>query len=393
MPWKDVTIMDERIRFVARLLDGEQMAGLCREFGISRKTGYKIFDRYKECGVEAISDRPRRPYRYGNQLPSQIESMIVSMKRNKPHWGARKIREKLLRQWDASVKVPAKSTIHAVLDRNGLVKRSRRKHGHAEGTLLSQGQEPNELWCTDYKGEFLLGNHTYCYPLTVTDHASRYLLLCEGMESTRETLAITAFERLFRERGMPTAIRSDNGVPFASPNALFTLSKLSVWWLRLGITIERIKPGHPQQNGRHERMHLTLKKEATRPPGENIFQQQAKFDDFIDEYNQDRPHEALGMKYPAEVYKPSTRVYTGLPELVYPLHDLTSNVTHCGRICLHRKKINLSTVFAGQSVGLREVEEGTWLVSFMDYDLGYIDLEEKTLQPPDNPFGPRVSPM
>ena len=353
----------------------------------------QIFDRYKECGVEAISDRPRRPYRYGNQLPSQIESMIVSMKRNKPHWGARKIREKLLRQWDASVKVPAKSTIHAVLDRNGLVKHGRRKHGHAEGTLLSLGQEPNELWCTDYKGEFLLGNHTYCYPLTVTDHASRYLLLCEGMESTREMLAITAFERLFRERGMPAAIRSDNGVPFASPNALFTLSKLSVWWLRLGITIERIKPGHPQQNGRHERMHLTLKKEATRPSGENIFQQQAKFDDFIEEYNNDRPHEALGMKYPAEIYKPSPRVYTGLPELVYPLHDLTANVTHCGRICLHRKKINLSTVFAGQSVGLKEVEEGTWLVSFMDYDLGYIDLEEKTLQPLDNPFGPRVSPM
>lgn len=393
MPWKDVTVMDERIRFVARLLEGEQMAGLCREFGISRKTGYKIFDRYKECGVEAISDRPRRPYRFGNQLPAQIESMIVTLKRNKPHWGARKIREKLLRQWDASVKVPAKSTIHAVLDRNGLVKHGRRKRGHAEGTPLSLGQEPNDLWCTDYKGEFLLGNHAYCYPLTVTDHASRYLLLCEGMESTREVLAITAFERLFRERGMPTAIRSDNGVPFASPNALFTLSKLSVWWLRLGITIERIKPGHPQQNGRHERMHLTLKKESTRPPGENIFQQQAKFDDFIEEYNKDRPHEALGMKYPAEIYKPSPRLYTGLPELVYPLHDLTANVTHCGRICLHRKKINLSTVFAGQSVGLKEVEEGTWLVSFMDYDLGYIDLEENTLQPLDNPFGPRVSPM
>jgi transposase InsO family protein len=393
MPWKDVKIMDERVRFVARLLEGEQMAGLCREFGISRKTGYKIFDRYKECGIEAISDRPRRPYRYGNQLPYQIEGMIVSMKRNKPHWGARKIREKLLRQWDASVKVPAKSTIHSVLDRHGLVKRARRKHGHAEGTPLSLGQAPNELWCTDYKGEFLLGNQLYCYPLTVTDHASRYLLLCEGMESTREVLAITAFERLFRERGLPTSMRSDNGVPFASPNALFNLSRLSVWWLRLGIAIERIKPGHPQQNGRHERMHLTLKKEATRPPGQNIFQQQAKFDDFIDEYNNDRPHEALGMKYPAEVYRPSSRLYTGLPELVYPLHDLTAHVTHCGRICLHRKKINLSTVFAGQAVGLKEVEEGTWLVSFMDYDLGYIDLEEKTLQPLDNPFGPRVSPM
>lgn len=180
---------------------------------------------------------------------------------------------------------------------------------------------PNDLWCADFKGEFKLGNGRYCYPLTITDHASRFLLLCEALDSTREDSAITAFEQLFRERGLPLAIRSDNGVPFASPNALFNLSKLSVWWLRLGIAIERIKPGHPQQNGRHERMHLTLKKEATRPPGLNSLQQQDRFDSFLHEFNEERPHEALNMKRPADLYTASTRSYDGLPELTYPLHD------------------------------------------------------------------------
>lgn len=394
MPWKDRTIMDERIRFVARLIEGEQMALVCREFGISRKTGYKIYDRYKEHGLEALTDRSRRPWRYGNQLPKQVEQAIIDLKQERPHWGARKIREKLVRKFSSEVRVPAHSTIHAVLDRQGLVKRMRRRtYGRAEGTSLSLGQNPNELWCTDYKGEFLLGNQKYCYPLTVTDHASRYLLLCEALESTREDLAFTAFERLFRERGLPTSMRSDNGAPFASGNALFNLSKLSVWWLRLGISIERIKPGNPQQNGRHERMHRTLKKEATRPAGLNSLQQQAKFDTFVDQFNNERPHEALNMKCPNEIYTASTREYKGLPDLAYPFHDISINVTSCGRICLHRKKINLSTVFAGQAVGLKEVDESTWLVSFMDYDLGYIDLEEKTLQPLDNPFGPRVSPM
>ena len=255
------------------------------------------------------------------------------------------------------------------------------------------GDNPNALWCVDFKGEFKLGDGRYCYPLTVTDHASRFLLLCEALESTREDPAITAFEQLFRERGLPDAIRSDNGVPFASPNGLFNLSKLSVWWLRLGIAIERIKPGHPQQNGRHERMHLTLKKEATRPAGMNALQQQAKFDDFMREFNVERPHEALDMKTPAERYAPSSRLYAGLPELIYPLHDRDVLVTACGRICMHRKRINVSTVLAGQRLGIKEVDEGIWLVSFMSYDLGFVDLEQKTLQPLDNPFGPRLSPI
>jgi transposase InsO family protein len=385
--------MDERMRFVIRHKDGESMASLCREFGISRKTGYKIVDRYEQCGVEGLSDRKRRPFRYANQLPQQIEAAIVAARREKPAWGARKIRERLLRRLPHAVKVPACSTIHAVLDRHGLVARLHRSRTHAQGTPLSEGLNPNDLWCTDYKGEFQLADKRYCYPLTVTDHASRYLLLCEALESNREELAFRAFERLFKERGLPLAIRSDNGVPFASPNGLFNLSKLSVWWLRLGISIERIRPGHPQQNGRHERMHLTLKQEATRPAGQNFLQQQAKFDHFIEEFNTERPHEALKMKCPAQLYTPSSKPYQGIPEPHYPFHDKTVVVTSCGRLCLYRKKINLSTSLAGQAVGIKEVDQGIWLVSFMDYDLGYIDLEEKTLQPLPNPFGPKVLPM
>jgi len=393
MPWRECSVMEERLRFVARLIEGEGMSEVCRDFGISRKTGYKIFNRYKDQGLDALADRSRRPVRYANQLPDQVERLIIDLKRNKPYWGARKIRELLVRKLAGDVRLPAKSTVHAVLDRHGLVKRARARRNRANGTPLSAGAAPNALWCADFKGEFRLGNGHYCYPLTVSDHASRYLLLCEALESTREAPVIEAFQQLFRERGLPVAIRSDNGLPFASPNGLYNLSRLSVWWLRLGISIERIKPGHPQQNGRHERMHLTLKKEATRPPGLNPLQQQARFDAFMREFNGERPHEALAMKCPIELYTASPRPYDGLPELQYPWHDREILVTACGRICMHRKKINISTVLAGQKLGIKEVDDGIWLVSFMHYDLGYVDLEQRTLQTIDNPFGTRLSPM
>ena len=393
MPWKECSVMDERVRFVGRVLDGEAMSEVCRSFGISRKTGYKIFNRYKDDGLEALTDRSRRPVRYANQLPEQIERMIVTAKRDKPHWGARKIRELLVRRLVGDVRIPAKSTVHAVLDRHGLVKRARQRRFKAVGTPLSQAAQPNDLWSADFKGEFKLGNGRYCYPLTVSDQASRYVLACEALESTKELPVIEAFVRLFKERGLPSAIRSDNGLPFASPNGLYNLSKLSVFWLRLGIMIERIKPGNPQQNGRHERMHRTLKAETTRPAGSNSLQQQARFDAFISEFNDERPHEAIEMKTPAEVYTPSSRAYEGLPELEYPFHDRDVLVTACGRICMHRKKINVSTVLAGQRLGITEVDDGIWLLSFMHYDLGYIDLEQRTLQTIDNPFGTRLSPM
>ena len=392
MPWKECNVMDERLKFVARHLEGEKVAVLCREFGISRKTGYKILERYEETGLEGLTDRSRRPYRHANQLPFQIEALIVRLKREKPTWGAPKLMELLARRYP-DVHRPAISTIHAVLDRHGLVKHRKGRRNKAMGTGLSDTEQPNDLWCADYKGEFMLADRRYCYPLTITDYASRYLFAVEALQSTQEVTAFTVFERVFRENGLPKAIRTDNGVPFASPNALFNLSKLSVWWLRLGIGIERIKPGNPQQNGRHERMHLTLKLATTRPAGQNFLQQQGKFDDFIAEYNTERPHQALAMKPPAAAYTPSQRLYSGLPELDYPLHDKSAVVTTCGRICFNTRKINLSQVFSGQKVGIKQVEDRLWLVSFMDYDLGYFDDTECRLEPLQNPFGPKLLPM
>jgi putative transposase len=291
------------------------------------------------------------------------------------------------------VRGPAISTVHAVLDRHGLVTRRGPRRPRPEGTPLTWPDQPNALWCADYKGEFMLADRRYCYPLTITDFASRYLISCDALSTTQAVYAFTVFERAFKDFGLPAAIRTDNGVPFASPNALYGLSKLSVWWLRLGIRIERIKPGHPEQNGRHERMHLTLKREATKPAAPNFLQQQARFDAFLARYNQERPHQALGMRVPAEVYTGSPRPYRGLRDLAYPFHDWTAIVTHCGRICFNWRKVNLSQVFAGQQVGVRQVTDRVWLVSFMEYDLGYFDDETCRLEPIDNPFGPKVLPM
>jgi len=231
MPWNECKPMDERLKFIARLLEGEKMAPLCREFGISRVTGHKIFNRYKECGLQGLNDRSRRPYRQSNKLPFQIERAILGIKKEHPSWGAPKIRDKLLRDY-RMLKPPAISTVHAALDRHGLVTRRKRRRHKAQGTPLIAAHQPNGLWCADYKGEFLLGNKQYCYPLTVTDYRSRYLLSCEGLASTKSDFAFAVFERTFKDFGLPNAIRTDNGTPFAAPNALFGLSKLSVWWLR-----------------------------------------------------------------------------------------------------------------------------------------------------------------
>jgi putative transposase len=392
MPWQECRKVDERLRFVARLLEGEKMAVLCREFDISRKTGYKIFARYQQHGLQGLGDRSRRPYRQASRLPFQIENRIVRLKQEHPSWGAPKIREKL-RRLDLGISLPAISTVHAVLDRHGLVTRGRKARYKAQGTGLSQPLHPNELWCADYKGEFMLADRRYCYPLTITDFASRYLLCCEALEATKQDYAFTVFEQVFKEFGLPLAIRTDNGVPFASRSTFFGLSKLSVWWLRLGISIERIKPGHPQQNGRHERMHLTLKKEATRPAARNFLQQQAKFDSFMHCYNFERPHQGLNMKYPAELYSASPRPYQGLTEPQYPFHDRTVTVTHCGRICIGKRKISLSHVFAGQQVGIRQISNSIWLVSFMHYDLGFFDHETGRVECADNPFEAKLLPM
>lgn len=389
MPWKECSVMDEKMRFVARLIEGEPMAELCREFGISRPTGYKIWDRYKESGLEGLPAQSRRPYKQANQLPMQVEKLIIQIKDEKKNWGARKIRERLKRKYP-NIKLPSNSTVHAVLARNDLVTVKKKRRYKAEGTQLSYASNPNDLWCADYKGEFLLGNKIYCYPLTITDFSSRYLLACEALETTKDPYAFTTFERVFKEFGLPYAIRTDNGNPFSNVQAMFGLSRLSVWWLRLGIGLERITPGCPQQNGRHERMHLTLKNETTKPAGQNILQQQEKFDEFVQEYNHERPHEALEMKTPSEIYKPSQRSYDGLPEVEYPMHERTITVTNCGRICMDRRKINFSRVFAGHPVGVRQVDDRIWLVSFMNYEIGYFDEEADRVEPGQNPFAVKL---
>jgi transposase InsO family protein len=393
MPWKECAEVDQKVKFIARLLDGEKMAPLCREFNIARKTGYQIWEKYKRFGQEAFLEQKRTPYRYANKLPVQLEMLILDLKKEYPDWGAPKIREKIIRR-HLGTRVPAISTIHAVLDRHGLVKSSlRRKRYKAQGTPLSDVKNPNELWCADYKGDFMLGDKRYCYPLTITDYASRFLFSAEALSSTREDFAFETFTRVFKEFGLPLAMRTDNGTPFASGNSLYGLTKLSVWWLRLGIALERIKPGHPEQNGRHERMHLTLKKAVTRPPGNNLLEQQEKLDKFIHQYNFDRPHQGIDMKYPSELYKPSRKIYKGIQPIFYPFHDKTIQVTQCGRICERKMKVNLSTAFAGQEVGIKEIESGIWVVSFLDYDLGYFDEEARRVEPVADPFGPKVLPM
>ena len=317
------------------------------------------------------------------------ETLIVRLKEDRPAWGAPKIRERLRRLYPESIAPPSAPSTQSstAMGWSSAVKDDAtdppERRSRPQVNLMRFGAPTTKASSCSPTGAIA----------TITDFASRYLIACEALATTKEAYAFTVFERAFNEFGLPTAIRTDNGVPFASPNALFNLSKLAVWWLRLGIAIERIKPGHPQQNGRHERMHLTLKLETTKPAGKNFLQQQARFDDFIDSYNTERPHQALAMRCPAQLYRPSPRPYQGLLELDYPFHDKAIIVTTCGRICFNRQKINLSQVFAGQKVGIKQVDEHIWLVSFMHYDLGYFDDETCRLEPVHSPFGPKVLPM
>ena len=238
MAWEEESKMDQKLKFIARYIEGEKITQLCKEFGISRQTGHKLVKRYKLMGQQALIEESRVPNRYANKLPIEIEAVILDIKRTYPNWGAPKIREKM-RKKHPGVRLPAKSTVHAVLARNNLVTvKKKRKRGKSHGTVLTHVKNPNELWCADYKGEFMLGNKSYCYPLTITDYSSRFLLSCEALSSTNFNFASEIFTRVFQEYGIPRAIRTDNGSPFASSQSFYNLTKLSVWWLRLGINIE-----------------------------------------------------------------------------------------------------------------------------------------------------------
>jgi len=371
MPWRELKPMDQKTQFIADYLRQTlDTTELCQLYGISRKTGYKWIERYLENGPQGLEERSRRPGTCPNQTPDAIVEALIAVRQHHPSWGAKKLLpfvEKRHPDWD----LPSRSTVCDILKRRGLIPRQRRRRviGHP-GKPSSLMLAPNAIWCADFKGQFKTGDGLYCYPLTVTDGYSRYLLGCQGLSSTRTIEAKPVFTRLFKEFGLPERIRSDNGVPFAT-NTLARLSALSAWWVRLGILPDLIEPGKPQQNGRHERMHRTLKAETTRPPAANRQAQQRKFNRFQKEFNDERPHEALDMATPASLYVPSSREMPNrLPPLEYPDRFEVRYVSYNGGIRWNKGWVNVSITCAGEYVGLEEIDDGVWNVYFGPLKLG-----------------------
>jgi len=381
MPWKETCAMEERIKFISHYLDGElSLAALCREFGISRKTGYKLVRRFIEASVDGLKDRSRAPHHHPNTVSGLIEELIVSARRRHPTWGPKKLRAWLKRA-DSSLVLPAASTIGDILRRRGLSvprRRSRKTVVYREPFVGCD--YPNAVWSADFKGWFKTGDGVRCDPLTISDNYSRYLLRCQTMASPDYDHVQPVFEAAFREYGLPVAIRTDNGAPFAT-TTVGGLSRLSIWWLKLGIVPERIVPGHPEQNGRHERMHRTLKRETATPPKRTGRAQQQAFDRFHREYNQERPHEAIGQATPASLYLASPREYPLIvPVMTYPDDMLVRSVKSQGDISWKSRHVYLSETLAGELVGLRQVTERFYDIYFGLVRLARLDIYEKRLK-------------
>ena len=371
MPWSQTSPMDQRTQFIADYLRALlSVTELCDLYGVSRKTGHKWIDGYLRHGPAGLEEHSRRPRASPNATPDDVVAAILDARRRHPSWGAKKLLT-ILGQRHPRWEFPGRSTVCDILKRHGMVptRRTRRKIGHP-GKPTTSVLAPNDVWSADFKGQFKTGDGIYCYPLTVTDGFSRYLLGCQALHSTSVAEAKPVFIRLFKEYGLPTRIRTDNGVPFAT-NTLARLSSLSAWWVRLGVLPELIEPGRPQQNGRHERMHRTLKAEATRPPAGTLPAQQRKFNRFREEFNQERPHEALDQVTPASVYQPSPRAMPDtLPPLEYPDRFEVRYVSANGGIRWNSDWVNVSIVCAGEYVGLEEIDDGIWNVYFGPLKLG-----------------------
>jgi putative transposase len=371
MPWSQTTPMDQKTQFIADYLrESFSFSELCARYGVSRETGYRLLARYLEQGPAGLQERSRRAHTSPSQTAPQIVAALLELRHRHPRWGAKKLIPLLAKRhpsWD----LPGRTTVFDILNRHGMVPKRRRRRaiGHP-GRPTSRVLAPNDLWGADFKGEFKTGDGIYCYPLTVTDDHSRFLLGCQGLLSTKVVEAKPVFTRLFKEYGLPRRIRTDNGVPFAT-NTLARLSRLSAWWVRLGVLPEFIEPGKPQQNGRHERMHRTLKAETTRPPAGSCRAQQRKFNRFREEFNHERPHEALDMQPPASWYEPSRReMPTKLPPLEYPDRFEVRYVSANGGIRWRKDWVNVSIVCAGEYVGLEEIDDGLWEVYFGPLKLG-----------------------
>jgi transposase InsO family protein len=384
MPWKVSQLVSERMKFIVRLEQGEEMSALCREFGISRKTGYKFLERYKNYGVEGLGDQKRSPIRKPFKTPESIEQRVLELKARYPDWGARKIKERLGTAEELGMQPPSPITVHRILRKHGKVetRKQRRANPAFRSEKIRVTTAPNEIWSLDFKGQFRTQDKKLCYPLTLSDHYSRYLFQCEALEGTQSKPAEIALREAFETFGLPDAILSDNGCPFGS-QGIFGLSRISLMFLRLGINVLRIEPGHPEQNGRHERMHLTLKRATTRPAANNLLQQQERFDRFRREYNEDRPHEALAMKTPASMWTPPIRKMPPvLPDPNYEREDLVRLVTNYGQVHLRKGQVfTLGSAFIDQPVALTEIDDKIWRVRFMNYELGLVDEATKKFKP------------
>jgi len=373
MAWKEVCPMEERIRFVLRAAhESAPFSHLCSEFGVSRRIGYKWLNRYREEGLDGLYERSRRPYSSPNKTPKEVETLILKERHLHKTWGPVKLRGVLERKYDLSC-VPAASTIGSILEHHGLtVKRRRRRVVRQPQRNLTPATRPNEVWPVDFKGWFRTKDGERRDPLTVSDLDSRFVLACDIVDGQSYKAVFPAFEKLFRRRGLPEIIRVDNGSPFAS-RGVCGLSRLSVWWILLGIDVQFIEPGHPEQNGAHERMHRTLKAETTRPPAANREAQQRRFDRWRSEFNNERPHEALDLATPAERYQRSERRYSATvktPE--YPPYYEQRRVTTIGQIRWKNQLYFIGEALAGVNVGLAEIGNGHHEVYLSDLLLGYI---------------------
>lgn len=381
MPWDDTSTMDQKRLFIADYLTRSfTIVELGKRYGISRPTAYKWIQRFLNRGYEGLEELPRRPSLCPHRTPDELVECLLDLRRKHPSWGPKKLL-KILGKRRPQIDWPCRSTVAHILKRHDLIvpKRRRTYPGHP-GKPMSAMDHPNDVWCADYKGEFKTRDGIYCYPLTVTDGCSRYLLECKGLLSTEFALAKPVFVKVFRQCGLPRIIRTDNGAPFAS-TAIGRLSRLSVWWIRLGIFPELIEPGRPAQNGRHERMHKTLKGETTRPPAATLRGQQIRFNRFRQEYNHERPHEALDQETPASIYTASTREYPErLPKVEYPEHFEKRLVSRNGGFRWASVRVPLTHTLEGQYVGLEEVDDGKWDVYFGHVRLGQMDERTFTIK-------------
>jgi transposase InsO family protein len=385
MPWKESGVLEERFRFMEEWSSEDwSMAELCRYFGVTRKTGYKWLERYQEGGMDGLRERSRAPHTHPNAVEEQTERRVIAARERHPLWGARKIHALLEQEEDEPTTVPAVSTIGSILKANGLtLPRKRRPQARPSQTPLAHATEANKVWCADFKGWFRSADGERIDPLTISDAYSRYLLRCQAVKTTDYVSSKPIFEAAFREYGLPERIRTDNGAPFGS-NGESGLTGLSVWWIQLGIQPERIQPGHPQQNGRHERMHRTLKQATASPPAGNRRAQQQRFDQFRREYNEQRPHEALGQATPASYYGPSARAYPRrVAEVEYPESWQVRRVSPGGQIRWQCHHVFVSHALCAHAVGLEPIAEGHWRVWFSFYDVGVLDARQGRIWRPE----------